>query len=100
MPHETWAHRPGSATAAHGDDVADRDRDPSGRARNARPRDATGRPLPHGAPGVERVPDDLVLTAEEAVTEAQRLLDAGLPFAAHEILEGAWKAAPAAEREL
>jgi uncharacterized protein len=77
-----------------------RDRDTSGRARNARPRDAAGRPLPHGATGVQRVPDDLVLTAEEAVTEAQRLLDAGLPFAAHEILEGAWKAAPAAEREL
>jgi hypothetical protein len=77
-----------------------RDRDDAGRARNARPRDAAGRPLPHGATGVERVPDDLVLTAAEAVTEAQRLLDAGLPFAAHEVLEGAWKAAPAAEREL
>ena len=80
--------------------MAGRDRDAAGRARNARPRDAAGRPLPRGAAGVERVPDDLVLTAEEAVTEAQRLLDAGLPFAAHEVLEGAWKAAPAAEREL
>lgn len=77
-----------------------RDRDDAGRARNARPRDATGRPLPRGAPGVERVPEDLVLTADEAVTEAQRLLDAGLPFAAHEVLEGAWKTAPAPEREL
>lgn len=77
-----------------------RDRDEDGRARNARPRDATGRPLPHGATGVERVPEDLVLTADEALTEAQRLLDAGNPFGAHEVLEGAWKAAPAAERGL
>ena len=77
-----------------------RDRDAAGRARNARPRDAAGRPLPRDATGVERVPDDLVLSAEESVTEAQRLLDAALPFAAHEVLEGAWKAAPAAEREL
>jgi hypothetical protein len=78
----------------------DRDRDDTGRARNARPRDATGRPLPHGAAGVERVPEDLVLTAAEAVAEAQRLLDAGNPFGAHEVLEGAWKAAPAGERGL
>ena len=47
-----------------------------------------------------RVPEDLVLTADESVTEAQRLLDDGLPFAAHEVLEGAWKAAPGAERQL
>jgi predicted metal-dependent hydrolase len=80
--------------------VDDRDRDPAGRARNARPRDASGRPLPRGAVGVERVPEDLVLTANESVTEAQRLLDAGLPFPAHEVLEGAWKGAPAQEREL
>lgn len=68
-----------------------RDRDEAGRARNARPRDASGRPLPHGAAGVERVPEDLVLTPAETVTEAQRLLDEGLPFQAHEVLEGAWK---------
>lgn len=77
-----------------------RDRDEDGRARNARPRDATGRPLPHGATGVERVPEDLVLSADDAVAEAQRLLDAGNPFGAHEVLEGAWKAAPEAERGL
>jgi uncharacterized protein len=77
-----------------------RDRDPAGRPRNARPRDAAGRPLPRGAEGVERVPEDLVLTSDEAVTEAQRLLDAGLPFPAHDVLEAAWKAAPDGEREL
>ena len=77
-----------------------RDRDPAGRARNARPRDAAGRPLPRDAVGVERVPDDLVLDPEGTVVEAQRLLDAGLPFHAHEVLEAAWKAAPPVEREL
>ena len=77
-----------------------RDRDTAGRARNARPRDPSGRPLPRGAAGVERVPDDLVLGPDEAVTEAQRLLDAGLPFPAHDVLEGVWKSVPAAEREL
>ena len=80
--------------------MQERDRDAAGRARNARPRDAFGRPLPRGAAGVERVPDDLELMPDESVTEAQRLLDAGLPFPAHEVLEAAWKAAPDAEREL
>jgi hypothetical protein len=32
--------------------------------------------------------------------EAQRLLDAGQPFHAHEVLEDQWKAAPAGERDL
>ena len=35
-----------------------RDRDETGRARSARPRDAYGRPFPHDAEGEERVPDD------------------------------------------
>ena len=77
-----------------------RDRDAAGRARNARPRDAAGRPLPRGAVGVERVPDDLVLGPQESVDEAQRLLDEGMPFHAHEVLEAAWKAAEPAQREL
>ncbi|NHC16162.1 DUF309 domain-containing protein [Motilibacter sp. E257] len=77
-----------------------RDRDAEGRARNARPRDELGRPLPHGAEGVERVPDDFVLPPVEALAEAQRFFDAGRPFHAHEVLEGSWKAAPAQEREL
>lgn len=77
-----------------------RDRDPSGRARNARPRDASGRPLRRGAPGVDRAPEDLTLPPAEALREAQRLLDAGLPFQAHEVLEGTWKAAEGDERAL
>lgn len=80
--------------------MAARDRDPAGRARNARPRDAAGRPLPRGATGVERVPDDLVLPAAETLAEAQRLLDAGLPFPAHDVLEAAWKNAPEPEQGL
>jgi hypothetical protein len=46
------------------------------------------------------VPDDLTLPPEESLAEAQRLLDAGRAFHAHEVLEGTWKAAPEAEREL
>jgi hypothetical protein len=77
-----------------------RDRDPSGRARNARPRDRFGRPLPHGEAGVERIPDDFVLPPREALVEAQRLLDADLPFHAHEVLEGTWKATEGEQRQL
>lgn len=78
-----------------------RDRDPAGRARNDRPRDGLGRPLARGADGgVERVPDDLLLPPPAALEEAQRLLDSGRPFHAHEVLEASWKAAPAAERDL
>lgn len=79
---------------------ADRDRDARGRAVNARPRDGLGRPLPRGRDGVERVPEGLVLAPLESLAEAQRLLDAGRPFHAHEVLEGTWKAAPAHERDL
>jgi hypothetical protein len=71
-----------------------------GRARNARPRDKLGRPLPRDASGVNPVPDDLALPPAESLTEAQRLLDAGRAFQAHEVLEGTWKAAPEDEREL
>jgi predicted metal-dependent hydrolase len=49
---------------------------------------------------VPRIPDELVLEPLPSLAEAQRLLDAGMPFHAHEILEGTWKAAPPAERDL
>jgi hypothetical protein len=77
-----------------------RDRDLAGRPRNARPRDAAGRPLRHGQAGEQRVPDDLSLTAEAALAEAQRLIDSGRPFHAHEVLEASWKADPGPERDL
>ena len=77
-----------------------RDRDPAGRPRQARPRDALGRPLPYGsADGVEPVPEE-PLPPAEALTYAQSLLDRGRAFAAHEVLEAAWKAAPEGERDL
>nr|WP_245687630.1 DUF309 domain-containing protein [Peterkaempfera griseoplana] len=78
----------------------DRDRDLRGRARNARPRDGLGRPLPYGSPGVERQPEGVLRTPEETLAEAQRLLDAGMPFHAHEVLEDAWKSAPQPDRAL
>lgn len=81
-------------------DESRRDRDEEGRARNARPRDGLGRPLPYGSPGVERQPEGVVRSPGETVREAQRLLDAGMPFHAHEVFEDAWKSGPAAEREL
>ena len=77
-----------------------RDRDDAGRARNARPRDALGRPLPYGSPGEPRAPEGVVRTPEETLGEAQRLLDAGRPFHAHEVLEDAWKSGPDDERDL
>jgi hypothetical protein len=80
--------------------AAARDRDSEGRARNARPRDGLGRPLPYGAPGVPRQPEGVVRRPEESVTEAQRLLDEGRPFHAHEVFEDAWKSGPQEEREL
>lgn len=77
-----------------------RDRDEFGRARNARARDALGRPLPLGSTGVERIPDDLDLAPAETLVYAQDLLDRGLAFNAHEVLESAWKKRPFEEREL
>lgn len=77
-----------------------RDRDSAGRARNARPRDALGRPLARDARGTPPLATDQPLPPAEAVQTAQRLLDVGRPFDAHDVLEAAWRAAPDAEREL
>jgi hypothetical protein len=87
----------------------DRDRDPAGRPRNARPRDGLGRPLGRaesaasgvsGADEAERIPDDLVIGGAEAAALADRLLRDGRPFHAHEVLEAAWKSGPAEQRDL
>ncbi len=77
----------------------DRDRDEQGRARQARPRDELGRPLPYDAAGVEPVSEE-PLPPEETIAFARRLLDEGRPFAAHEVFEVRWKTCPAEEREL
>lgn len=76
-----------------------RDRDARGRARQARPRDALGRPLPYGAEGVEPVSEE-PLPPEETIRVARELVHAGRPFAAHEVCEARWKAGPADERDL
>ncbi|MGW0734915.1 DUF309 domain-containing protein [Streptomyces sp. NPDC002851] len=78
----------------------DRDRDPEGRARSARPRDGLGRPLPYGTPGVERQPEGVLRTPKQTLDEAQALLDAGKPFHAHEVFEDAWKSGPEEERQM
>ncbi len=76
-----------------------RDRDTEGRARQARPRDALGRPLPYGAEGVEPVSEE-PLPPEETLEAARELVVAGRPFSAHEVLEARWKAGPTEERDL
>lgn len=80
--------------------TAERDRDPQGRARNARSRDRLGRPLARGQVGVEPWPDDARLSPAESLMMAQARLDRGWPFQAHEVLESAWKSAPPSERRL
>jgi hypothetical protein len=77
-----------------------RDRDSDGRARNARPRDGLGRPLPYGVEGVERQPEGVERSPAQTLAEAQQLLDDGKPFHAHEVFEDAWKATDGPEREL
>ncbi len=79
--------------------MSDRDRDPAGRPRQDRPRDALGRPLPYGSTGVEPVPEE-PLPPAETLDRARELLDAGRPFSAHEVLEARWKAGPDEERGL
>ena len=84
--------------------MSERDRDVTGRARNARPRDAYGRPLPRGSEGEPTTSDEeaaeLAHDPIAALAEAQRLLDADRPFHAHEVLEAVWKSAPDEEREM
>jgi hypothetical protein len=76
-----------------------RDRDAAGRARQARPRDGLGRPLPYGADGVTPVPE-VALPPAETLDLARQLVQEGRPFSAHEVLEARWKSGPTTEREL
>lgn len=59
-----------------------------------------GPALPPGSEGVPRIPDDLALAPVETLAYAQDLLDRGLAFNAHEVLEAAWKNGPADEQAL
>ncbi|UPG68381.1 DUF309 domain-containing protein [Gordonia hongkongensis] len=76
-----------------------RDRDSDGRARQARPRDELGRPLPYGAQGVEPV-SEKPLPPDETIAYAWQLLVEGRPFSAHEVFETRWKSCPPDERPL
>ena len=76
-----------------------RDRDAQGRARQARPRDRLGRPLPYGGAGVEAVSEE-PLPPLPTIASAHQLLADGRPFSAHEVFEARWKAGPEAERDL
>ena len=73
--------------------TGERDRDPAGRPRQARPRDALGRPLPYGAVGVEPVSEE-PLPPVQTLEVARALVQEGRPFSAHEVLEARWKAGP------
>ncbi len=77
----------------------ERDRDADGRARQSRPRDALGRPLPYGSVGVEPVSEE-PLPPAETIAAARQLLADGRPFSAHEVFEARWKACPEDERDL
>jgi uncharacterized protein len=46
------------------------------------------------------MPDDLRLEPGEAVLLAQRLIDEGRPFHAHEVFEAVWKSGPDDQRDL
>lgn len=77
----------------------DRDRNADGRARQSRPRDGLGRPLPYGSVGVEPVSEE-ALPPEETIAFARQLLAEDRPFSAHEVFEARWKAGPTVERDL
>jgi predicted metal-dependent hydrolase len=49
---------------------------------------------------VPRIPDDLELPPSETLGYAQGLLDRGLAFNAHEVLEAGWKNGPDDEKTL
>jgi uncharacterized protein len=78
---------------------SDRDRDTSGRARNARARDQLGRPLARSDDGTAPA-DDPALPAAAALRRGQQLLDDGQPFTAHEVFEAVWKDTAGADREV
>lgn len=83
--------------------MSERERNAEGRPENARPRDATGKPLERGAgpswrERLRALDEARALPKDEAVAEAERLVLTGQPFYAHEILEGPWHLAEPPER--
>lgn len=77
---------------------AQRDRDPGGRPKNARPRDELGRPLPRDAENRmhEQPP---AATPEEALSRGIEHFNAGRYFQAHEAWEEGWHPSPEPERD-
>ena len=80
-----------------------RDRGGDGRPENARPRDATGKPLERGSgpswrERLRALDEARALPKSEAIEEAERLVLTGQPFYAHEVLEGPWHLAEPPER--
>ena len=65
-----------------------------------RGRDRLGRPVPLDDPGALPPVPEHALPHPQAVALAQSLLDEDRCFAAHEVLEASWKAAPDDERAL
>ena len=55
--------------------------------------------MPYGAEGVEPVSEE-PLPPRETLETARKLVGAGRPFSAHEVLEARWKAGPVEERDL
>lgn len=83
-----------------GSDAPLRDRRDDGRPEQGRPRDRTGRPLPHGTVGVPLIEAPDPRTVEEALALGVARWDEQRYFEAHELLEHAWKQAPAEDRDL
>jgi len=83
--------------------VTDRERNAEGRPEQARPRDATGKPLERGAgpswrDKLRALDEAQALPKDEAIAEAEMLVVTGQPFYAHEVLEGPWHLAEPEER--
>lgn len=78
--------------------AAERDRDEAGRPKNARPRDALGRPLPRGSENVMPA-EEPAATPEEALERGIEHFNAGRYFQAHEAWEEGWHPSPGPERD-
>lgn len=76
----------------------ERDRDEQGRAKNARPRDALGRPLPRDQAG-EFVEERDPASEEDALERGIAHFNAGRFFQAHEMWEFAWHPSPEPDRD-
>ena len=78
--------------------MPERDRDAAGRPKNARPRDALGRPLTRDAVN-EMHEEQPAATPEEALERGIAHFNAGRYFQAHEAWEEGWHPSPEPERD-